>query len=200
MHIGFLELVFQSICITLLLSPVSYKDCVKGHVCVLRCVQLFVIWWTQPAKLLCPQDFPAKSTRVGCHFFSRCISMGTLNSQCSHSGLLLAPSNIHLTLLSSGGWSRHISASKLPCFIPFIHSVHWDLSCFKAQFKPYLSVAPLHLLSLISPNPDSTRHLTFILILHGILYVIWAFGLGGRQSPIQLQTSKSIVHSYITYS
>ena len=34
---------FKSICITLLLSPVSYKDCVKGHVYVLHCVQLFVI-------------------------------------------------------------------------------------------------------------------------------------------------------------
>ena len=154
--------------------------------CECSVVSNSVTWWTQPAKLLCPQDFPGKSTRVGCHFLLQGCegefppSMGTLNSQCSHSGLLPAPSNIHLTLLSSRGWSRHISASKLPCFVPFIHSVHWDLSCFKAQFKSYLSVAPLHLLNLISPNPDSIHHLTFILILHGILYVIWAFGLGGR--------------------
>ena len=28
----------------------------------------FATLWNVPAKLLCPQDFPGKNTRVGCHF------------------------------------------------------------------------------------------------------------------------------------
>ena len=36
---------------------------------VLICNQLFVTPWTvQPARLLCPWNFPGKNTGVGCHF------------------------------------------------------------------------------------------------------------------------------------
>ena len=38
------------------------------HVCLFSCVWLFVTTWLQPARLLCPWDFPGKNTGVGCHF------------------------------------------------------------------------------------------------------------------------------------
>ena len=43
----------------------------EGCACMLRCfsrVRPFVILWTEPARLLCPYDFPGKNTGVGCHF------------------------------------------------------------------------------------------------------------------------------------
>ena len=43
-----------------------------GHVCVLSLscfsrVQLFVMLWTVPARLLCPWDSPGKNVGFGCH-------------------------------------------------------------------------------------------------------------------------------------
>ena len=45
------------------------QQCV--HAQLLSCVQLLAILWTVIARLLCPWDFPGKSTGVGCHFFFR---------------------------------------------------------------------------------------------------------------------------------
>ena len=48
--------------------------CMCVHVCVCVCVgmlshvQLFVTSWTEPARLLCPWDFPGKNSGVGCRF------------------------------------------------------------------------------------------------------------------------------------
>ena len=41
--------------------------CVCMNTQPLSCVWLFVTPWMQPARLLCPWDFPGKNTRVGCH-------------------------------------------------------------------------------------------------------------------------------------
>ena len=41
--------------------------CVCMNTQPLSCVWLFVTPWMQPARLLCPWDFPSKNTRVGCH-------------------------------------------------------------------------------------------------------------------------------------
>ena len=41
------------------------------HMCIARVlspVRLFVTPWTQPSRLLCPQNFPGKNTGVGCYF------------------------------------------------------------------------------------------------------------------------------------
>ena len=41
------------------------------HMCMLSCfshVQLFVTPWTEPARLLCPWDYPGKIMGVGCCF------------------------------------------------------------------------------------------------------------------------------------
>ena len=40
--------------------------CVCVCVCVLSCVHLFATPWT--SRLLCPWDFPGRSTGEGCHF------------------------------------------------------------------------------------------------------------------------------------
>ena len=44
--------------------------CVCVHVCphMLSRVQLFVTSWTEPARLLCPWDFPGKNSGMDCHF------------------------------------------------------------------------------------------------------------------------------------
>ena len=41
------------------------------HVCMLSCSVVFYSLWPyglQPARLLCPWNFPGKNTGVGCHF------------------------------------------------------------------------------------------------------------------------------------
>ena len=44
------------------------------NVCVLSCVQLFSSpHRVQPARVLCPQDYPNKNTGVGCHFLPQCM-------------------------------------------------------------------------------------------------------------------------------
>ena len=48
------------------------------------CVQLFVIHGLQPARLLCPWDFPGKNTGVGSHF----LLQGIFLTQGSNPGLL----------------------------------------------------------------------------------------------------------------
>ena len=40
----------------------------KVKVKSLNCVRLFATHGLSPIRLLCPWDFPGKSTRVGCHF------------------------------------------------------------------------------------------------------------------------------------
>ena len=47
-------------------------------------VQLFATPWTVPTRLLCPWNFPGKSTRVGCHF----LLQGIFPTQGSNPGLL----------------------------------------------------------------------------------------------------------------
>ena len=37
--------------------------------------------WLQPARLLCPWDFPGKNTGVGCHFLLQGISVNVLAGQ-----------------------------------------------------------------------------------------------------------------------
>ena len=46
-------------------------------------VQLFATPWTAVHQALCPQDFPGKSTRVGCHF----LLQGIFPAQGSNPGL-----------------------------------------------------------------------------------------------------------------
>ena len=43
----------------------------------------FAITWIEPTKLLCPRDFPGKSTGVGCHF----LLQGIFPTQGSNPGL-----------------------------------------------------------------------------------------------------------------
>ena len=47
-------------------------DCACVCVCVyaqlLSCVQVFAIHGLQPTRLLCPHNFPCKTTKAGCHF------------------------------------------------------------------------------------------------------------------------------------
>ena len=53
--------------------------------CVLNHFQLFAMPWTvQPARLLCPWDFPGKNPRVGCHF----LLQGIFPPQGLNAGLL----------------------------------------------------------------------------------------------------------------
>ena len=47
---------------TLLLKCVCVCACVLSH------AQLFATHGLQPARLLCPCDFPVKNTGLGCHF------------------------------------------------------------------------------------------------------------------------------------
>ena len=39
-----------------------------GGSLVAKSCPAFVTPWAEPARLLCPWDFPGKNTRVGCHF------------------------------------------------------------------------------------------------------------------------------------
>ena len=57
------------------------------HVCVhsqsVSRVQLFATSWTvAPPRLLCPRDFPGKSTGVGCHFLLQRIFQTQVSNQC----------------------------------------------------------------------------------------------------------------------
>ena len=56
------------------------------HVCMLSHVPLFAtpLEYSPPARLLCPWDFPGKTTGVGCH----CLVQGTFLSQRSNLCLL----------------------------------------------------------------------------------------------------------------
>ena len=51
-------------------SVTDHLLCIKHCVCVqlFSHFQLFATPWTVPARLLCPWNFPGKSTGVGCHF------------------------------------------------------------------------------------------------------------------------------------
>ena len=51
---------------------------------LLSCVQLLQVHGLQPARLLCPWDFPGKNTGVGCHF----LLQGIFPTQRSNTGLL----------------------------------------------------------------------------------------------------------------
>ena len=51
---------------------------------LLSCVQLLQVQGLQPARLLCPWDFPGKNTGVGCHF----LLQGIFPTQRSNTGLL----------------------------------------------------------------------------------------------------------------
>ena len=111
----------------------------------------------QPARLLCPWDFPGKSTGASCHFLLQGIfpaQRSNLHFLCllhwQVDSLSLAPpgkplGNSHTTFLSQGFTHNFIPilhkvthspfASirnfKLKCFL--IHSIHWLISshlCF----------------------------------------------------------------------
>ena len=58
----------------------------------------------QPARLLCPWDYPSKNTRVGCHFLLRRI-------------FLTQGSNLHLPALA-GRFSPTEPAGKPSCYTP----------------------------------------------------------------------------------
>ena len=46
------------------------------NVCMLSCVQLFVIPWTVACRLLCPWNFPGKNSEMGCHFLLHNCTVG----------------------------------------------------------------------------------------------------------------------------
>ena len=52
------------------------KKGTPAHCCVCLCSVMFDSWQPyelQPARLLCPQDFPGRNTGVGCHFLLQSI-------------------------------------------------------------------------------------------------------------------------------
>ena len=58
--------------------------CVCVCVCAQSCLTFLWVYGRQPARLLCPWDFPGKDTGVCCHF----LLQGIFPSQGSHPGLL----------------------------------------------------------------------------------------------------------------
>ena len=78
-------------------------DCACVCVCVyaqlLSCVQVFAIHGLQPTRLLCPHNFPCKTTKAGCHF----LLHGIFPTQ---------GSNLHLLCL------LHWQADSLPLALP----------------------------------------------------------------------------------
>ena len=79
---------------TLLLKCVCVCACVLSH------AQLFATHGLQPARLLCPCDFPVKNTGLGCHF----LLQGIFPTQGSNPHLLcLLPCRQILYLLSHQG-------------------------------------------------------------------------------------------------
>ena len=58
-----LHAIFTCLCIS-----ASHASFSHVHARVLSPVRLSATPWTQPSRLLCPQNFPGKNTGVGCYF------------------------------------------------------------------------------------------------------------------------------------
>ena len=77
------------------------------------CPTLLQLLGLQPTRLLCPQDFPSKNTRVGCHF----LLQGILPTQESND--LLHGQVDSLLLSHQGSPSKLISRMKIGKSKPF---------------------------------------------------------------------------------
>ena len=102
-----LHAIFTCLCIS-----ASHASFSHVHARVLSPVRLSATPWTQPSRLLCPQNFPGKNTRLGCHFLLYGIfpTQG-LNPCLLHwqvDSLPLEPSilkPVHFTILNKNGAS-----------------------------------------------------------------------------------------------
>ena len=79
------------------------------------CLTLLQLPGLQPTRLLCPQDFPSKNTRVGCHF----LLQGIFPTQESND--LLHWQVDSLLLSHQGSPSKLISRMKIGKSKPFPH-------------------------------------------------------------------------------
>ena len=82
-------------------------------------VQLFAASWTATARLLCPWDFPGKSTGVGCHallqetFPTQGLNLSLLYRQAG--SLLLVPPGKHIS-----ADAKDFIFQLLPLFLSFL--------------------------------------------------------------------------------
>ena len=104
-------------------------------------VQLLQVRGLQPARLLCPWDFPGKNTGVGCHF----LLQGIFPTQRSNTGLLHCR-RILYQLSHQGSLWRFLRKLKieLPCnpAIPFL-DIYLEKTLIQKDTYPSMYVAML---------------------------------------------------------
>ena len=111
----------------------------------------------QRTRLLCPWDFPGKSTGVGCHYLLQCIAVSFINLYSSSS--------------ANWRWTPRKKCSYLVFWLPSLTSDISDLIlmfCFPRDSRQGLAHLHTPLARILSPEFKPRVDLSFLFSYHSL--------------------------------